>query len=162
MSEPTIAIGVDESPASLNALRFAVDEAKRRGGRVLAITAWTWLGEYAQYTPITDRRGQADLAKVAQDRTIRHALANVTDVPPIDRHVVEGTPEEMLVHTASDAALLVVGTNHKGPLKRILSASVSDYCVRHSRVPVAVVPFVDSAALDLDHETAAGQHGQQT
>jgi hypothetical protein len=39
--------------------------------------------------------------------------------------------------------MLVVGTEHKGALKRVAAGSTSAYCNKYSRVPVVVVPFVD-------------------
>ena len=45
------------------------------------------------------------------------------------------------MHMANRASYLVVGHSHKGALRRALLGSVSDYCVRHSKVPVMVVPM---------------------
>jgi hypothetical protein len=36
--------------------------------------------------------------------------------------------------------MLVVGSSHKGMAARRLLGSVSEYCLRHARVPVVVVP----------------------
>jgi nucleotide-binding universal stress UspA family protein len=52
------------------------------------------------------------------------------------------------VEAAHDAALLVVGSGRKSLVARALLGSVSEYCVRHSRVPVVVVP--DPARLEAD------------
>ncbi|MBA2523381.1 MAG: universal stress protein, partial [Solirubrobacterales bacterium] len=40
----------------------------------------------------------------------------------------------------SVADYLVVGTGRKGTLRRTLLGSVSEFCVRHARCPVVVVP----------------------
>lgn len=48
------------------------------------------------------------------------------------------------------AALLVVGTEHKGLVKRAAVGSTSAYCTRFSKIPVAVVPFVDQELHGLD------------
>ena len=153
MPEPTIAVGVDGSPASHSALRFALTEATRRAGRVRVITAWTWIGDHARYASVVAPK----LAQQTQDRTIESVLTEADAVPPIDRSVLEGLPAQALVAASRDCDLLVVGTNHKGILKRVMDGSVSAYCVRHSQIPVAVVPFIDDGleSLVLDSEVRA-------
>jgi hypothetical protein len=53
-----------------------------------------------------------------------------------------------LVEAAHDAAMLVVGSGHKSLVARALLGSVSEYCVRHAKVPVVVVP--DPARLEAE------------
>ena len=46
----------------------------------------------------------------------------------------------MSVAESDGAALIVMGTRGLDPIRRTLLGSVSDYVVRHSRVPVLVCP----------------------
>lgn len=54
----------------------------------------------------------------------------------------EGEPAEAIVDAASaeDADIIVLGSHGRGPIGRLLLGSVSQQVVRHSRVPVVVVP----------------------
>jgi nucleotide-binding universal stress UspA family protein len=54
--------------------------------------------------------------------------------------VVEGHPAETLLHAATGAELLVVGSRGHGTFAGILLGSVSHYCVQHAPCPVVVVP----------------------
>ncbi len=67
----------------------------------------------------------------------------VSSMPGVVQHT-----RSSLVKAAHDAALLVVGSGRKSLVARALLGSVSEYCVRHSRVPVVVVP--DPARLGED------------
>ena len=146
MHARVITVGVDGSKASTTAVTFALEEAKLRGSSVRAVTAWESETAYAaRGFPLLDEE-RAALVKSAtkvQDRAIEHALLAVEDAPSIERRIVRGAPGRALVALSADAGLLVVGTEHKGPLKRVVVGSTGAYCAKHSRVPVVVVPFVD-------------------
>ena len=61
---------------------------------------------------------------------------------PVMRSVVRGQPGPALCRAARDASLLVVGTpaeTHPG--QRMVLGAVSEYCIRHSPVPVVIVRF---------------------
>ena len=88
-------------------------------------------------------------ATTVQDRAIELALQAVEEGPLIERRIVRGRPGQALVALSADASLLVVGTEHKGALKRVVVGSTSAHCAKYSRVPVVVVPFVDP---DLYHD----------
>ncbi len=146
MPGEVITVGVDGSKASAAALQFAFEEAKLRGATVRAVTAWEAETAYAaRGFPLLDEE-RAALVKSAttiQDKTMQLALQAVADAPTIERNVVRGRPGQALVELSADASLLVVGTEHKGPLKRVVVGSTSAHCAKYSRVPVVVVPFVD-------------------
>ncbi|MDQ2756512.1 MAG: universal stress protein [Actinomycetota bacterium] len=141
-----ITVGVDGSKASTAAVQFALDEARLRGATVRAVTAWEVDTAYAaRGFPLLDeeRAAQVKSATTVQDKAIDLALQAVEDAPSIERRVVRGRPGQALVALSADATLLVVGTEHKGALKRIVMGSTSAHCAKYSRVPVVVVPFVD-------------------
>ncbi len=146
MPGKVITVGVDGSKASAAAVQFALEEAMLRGATVRAVTAWESETAYAaRGFPLLDEE-RAALAKSAtrvQDKTIQLALQAVEDAPTIERKVVRGRPGQALVELSADASLLVVGTEHKGALKRVVVGSTSAHCAKYSRVPVVVVPFVD-------------------
>jgi nucleotide-binding universal stress UspA family protein len=56
-------------------------------------------------------------------------------------HLREEQPAEEIVALAEElgAYLIVVGSRHRGRIRRALAGSVSDWVVRHARCPVLVV-----------------------
>lgn len=146
MEGHVITVGVDGSKASTTAVRFALDEARLRGATVRAVTAWeSDTPAAARGFPLLDEEVTAHhkAATAVQDSTIEFALRAVQEAPEIERRIVRGRPGEALVALSADAVLLVVGTEHKGALKRVVVGSTSAHCAKYSRVPVVVVPFVD-------------------
>jgi nucleotide-binding universal stress UspA family protein len=133
-----IVVGVDGSPAAERALRWALDEARIRGCEVHVVHAWVFepLGEWALLGE-QDVRAQSE---ALVDEVVRAALVGRTDPPVIVRHSACGAPADVLVRMAADAALLVVAGHEGERLRKALLGSVSGACVRHSTVPVVVVP----------------------
>lgn len=146
MTGQVITVGVDGSRSSADALRFAIDEARLRGATVRAVTSWQLDTVYAGYGGVLLPEESAAHEKAAtelQDRAIDSVVGDLQDVPLVERRVVRGHPGHALVELSSDAALLVVGTEHKGVVKRAVVGSTSAYCSRYSRIPIVVVPYVD-------------------
>ncbi|MEP7370335.1 MAG: universal stress protein [Dermatophilaceae bacterium] len=146
MTTRVITVGVDGSKASMTAVRFALEEAKLRGAIVRAVTAWEADTAYAaRGFPLLEEEQAAYVrsATAVQDKAIELAVQAAEDAPLLNRKVVRGRPGQALVALSADAVLLVVGTEHKGALKRVVMGSTSAHCVKHSRVPVVVVPFLD-------------------
>jgi nucleotide-binding universal stress UspA family protein len=139
-----IVVGVDGTPESVAALAFALDEGVRRDCSVEVVTTWVWGEPYEAMATGMEAARQA--AEELQEVALHAAIQKFDGLPVVSRLVVEGDPGPVLVHMANRASYLVVGHSHKGPLRRALLGSVSDYCVRHSKVPVMVVPIADSAS----------------
>ncbi len=138
----TIVVGVDGSGASIKALRYAVDEAKKTPGTdVKAVSAWhVPAGVYGSgWAPSdVDLDEFRKLAQTALDEGI--AAADVGDsgvtVTPVLR---EGQPADVLCDEAEGSELLVVGTRGLGGFHGLLVGSVSQQCVHHAPVPVVVI-----------------------
>lgn len=157
----TICVGVDGTKASVSALRFAFEEARLRNATVRAVTAWAVEPVYGGYgvgMTAEDANEYARKARETQEKAIGEALSGDEEAPTIEREIVRcvgPAPAEVLVEHAKDCDLLVVGTAHKGIFKRAALGSTSSYCVRHSRVPVAVVPYAEtSTALEGASDSA--------
>ncbi len=152
----TVVVGVDGSPESRAALRFAVDEAVRRGSRLEVVTGWVW------GTPLPDPLSQTNTvdarehAEAVQRAAIKDVLAGRTEVPVIVESIVHGYGADVLLAAAERAEMLVVGHAARGTLSRVILGSVSEYLVRHATVPVVVVPAVRSWADQDVHATSAG------
>jgi nucleotide-binding universal stress UspA family protein len=145
MTNQFITVGVDGSASSSAAFRLAVEEARARRCSVRAVTAWQAATIYAADAGAVFPEERAAYEKKAaelQDQAVRSLTGGTEKLPAIERRLVRGDPGPALVELSRDADLLVVGTEHKGILKRATAGSTSAYCMRHSQVPVVVVPFV--------------------
>jgi nucleotide-binding universal stress UspA family protein len=50
----------------------------------------------------------------------------------------------------------VVGSAHKGAVRRALLGSVSEYCVRHAKCPVVVIPVSEPQVTEIAPVQQAG------
>lgn len=132
-----IVVGVDGSPSSRDALRWAVRQAHATGAEVYAVTAWevpTALGPDLSDDAID---WSAEARKI-----VEKALEEARDAEPsvtVTPRVVRGHAGTILVEESRDAALLVVGSRGHGTAIGMLLGSVSEYCVHHAACPVVVV-----------------------
>ena len=137
-----IVVGVDGSPGSVAALRWAIREASTRGGAVHAVTAWEVLME----STFGDMATVGDFHPViAAERILVAALADAgaadTDVT-VTTAPVQGHPAEVLMQQAERAELLVVGS--RGRIFGGLLGSVSQSLAAHAACPVVVIkPLAD-------------------
>ena len=133
-----IVVGVDGSPSSMTALRWAILQAELTGCEVEAVIAWRLPSRYG-FAAVTDRATdfEGDARKVLAD-----ALNEASSVEPdvvIRSSVVEGHPAEVLVRAARGADMLVVGSRGHGGFTGAVLGSVSQYCVHHAPCPVLVI-----------------------
>lgn len=131
-----IVVGVDGSESSRKALRWALAQARRQNAAVEAVTGWTFPAA-SSWIPVP----ASDLEAAA-----RHALADAVNQErhtapevPLDTHIAQGHPAQVLVDTANGADLLVVGCRGLGAFTGTLLGSVSRYCVEHATCPVLVM-----------------------
>jgi nucleotide-binding universal stress UspA family protein len=138
---PRIVAGVDGSPPSVDALRWAVRQAELTGGAVDAVIAWQFpLAAGGLGWAPTAGLDNTDFAGVAA-RFLSAAVAAVSPPPSVKVRelVVEGYPARVLLDAAKDADLLVVGHRGHGAFTEALLGSVSANCVHHAHCPVVVI-----------------------
>jgi nucleotide-binding universal stress UspA family protein len=130
-----IVVGVDGSPYSEAALRWALDEAKARGGSVSALFCWQ--------IPFLSIPGAFDREELEQTykNYVNEIVSKVAPSPavPLATVVAEGDPAESLITAAADAELLVVGTRGRSPFAGLVLGSVSQRCAAASPCPVVLV-----------------------
>lgn len=130
-----IVVGVDGSEQSLAALRWAVDEARLRHGKVRAITAW-------HYPPVpsTVEDGGSNDSFHAAERVQADALkALAAESMDIEGMLVRDFPAMALLEAAKDADLLIVGSRGHGGFSGLLLGSVSSQVAHHAPCPVLIV-----------------------
>ncbi|MBV9207560.1 MAG: universal stress protein [Actinobacteria bacterium] len=145
-----IVVGVHGSLGSLQALRYAADEARQRKVPLLPVTAWIPPGG-----DMAERRHSSPyLRKIWRDAAWERLWnafdAGLGGVPAdleVKAQVVRGEPGPALVDVADRPDdLLIIGTGRRAGLGRTLRRSVSRYCLAHARCPVLAVP--PSALMD--------------
>ncbi|MBV6697313.1 universal stress protein [Kitasatospora aureofaciens] len=132
-----IVVGIDGSPPSKAALRWAVGQAVLTGATVHAVAAWEYPSLYGWFAPMVDD---------GFEQTARRTLtAEVDEVVGRERPVevreslVLGHAAEVLLEAAEDADLLVLGSRGRGTFARTLLGSVSTRCAVHGVCPVVIV-----------------------
>lgn len=141
----TIVVGVDGSKGAVEALKFAIKEARIRGADVKAVAAWEVPAAAYGSGWVSIPVDPSDYEKIGQDvldQSLEEAGAAKADVKvtPILR---EGQAADVLVAEAQGADLLVVGSRGLGGFKGLLLGSVSQQCAHHATCPVAIVPNGD-------------------
>ena len=137
----TIVVGVDGSPGSRAALRWAHEEARLRGATLEVVAVWqfpvmTSLPAFGAVPPPEDLSGEAERALLA---TLSEEGVATTAEVPVTTVVAEGAPAAALLEAAEDADLLVVGSRGHGGFTGLLIGSVSHQCASHATCPVVVV-----------------------
>lgn len=142
----TILVGVDGSPGSLEALRWAADEAALSGARLRIVATWEApiLPADTVPGPLTMLNEGLELYSADARSAVAAGLRDVyASHPQVQAHgdVIRGDASEILTEmAASDQALmLVIGTRGRGGFKSLLFGSVAHQCLHHARNPVVVV-----------------------
>jgi nucleotide-binding universal stress UspA family protein len=151
-----IVVGVDGTPASKVALEFALREGAARGSAVEVVTVWSWVGVGGQLVGPESPSEARERAQSQQDQAVAEVLDQVSDPPVVSRQIVEGDPANALLRAARSGDYLVVGSAHKGVVRRALLGSVSEYCVRHAKCPVVVIPVSEPQVTEIAPVQQAG------
>jgi nucleotide-binding universal stress UspA family protein len=78
-------------------------------------------------------------ARQLLDQAVDAALGDTTDVP-VERVLASGSAADVLLGTAKDADLVVVGSRGVGGFRGLLLGSVGQQVTHHASCPVVVVP----------------------
>jgi nucleotide-binding universal stress UspA family protein len=161
VSNKPIIAGVDGSPFSAAALRWALADAARRHCPVIALMTW-----HADLTILAGRPTMVGLPPLLHstpdaafqqllDGTVRHALAG-HDGPavPVTTRLVQGSAADCLVAASPEANLLVLGSHGHGRMFNAIMGSVAQHCIRHAACPVLIVPARLAEKADVPAETA--------
>ncbi|MEU2391266.1 universal stress protein [Streptomyces sp. NPDC007369] len=158
---PVIAVGVDGSPESRAAARWAATEAVGRGLGLRLVHAWRW--QPVSLPIVQDRDEEARCADAvlhaaADEIAVRHPeLGIVTEV-------VRDAPVPALLREAEQAELLALGTRGHGPLLGFLLGSSGQQVIGGAACPVVSVraagePAGEERADGGPGEVVVGQYG---
>ncbi|MEU8344858.1 universal stress protein [Spirillospora sp. NPDC048832] len=135
-----IIVGVDGSPASEAALRFALREARLHDATLTMVCAW-WdpaVLPGPERLPFTDPEAIKKQAKARFAAAVEPCLADYPDVA-VERRFVLERAQRVLADNARDAMLLVVGDRGIGSSPRTLLGAVTRAVLHEAPSPVAVV-----------------------
>ena len=140
-----IVVGVDGSPASYGALRWAAIEAERRSARLDMVHAWV-IPELLVPTGavVVGEAEELELASRTVLDTAATWLASSTEAaggkpPDYMLRSAAGSPAAALLDQARGADLLVLGARGLGSFRGLLLGSVSQQCTSHATCPTVVV-----------------------
>ncbi|GAA3388006.1 universal stress protein [Streptomyces roseoviridis] len=135
---PRVVVGVDGSPESYGALRWAVRHARLIGATVDAVAAYDVPGAIGWSASTVDAELDGRQARQDMAEELGSVLGEGDDVP-VTEHVVRGHPAQVLIEASRGAELLVVGSRGRGGFTRLLLGSVSGQCAAHAPCPVVIV-----------------------
>ena len=145
---PRIVVGVDGSPSSRAALRWAVRQARFTGGTVDAVVAWQipmMLRSYGWAPIYVEEAGdfRQDARKMIE--AVIGEEVEPADSEVVRSQVINGHPAQVLLDAAADADLLVVGSRGHGSFAEALLGSVGQHCVYHAHCPVLIMRGVPAS-----------------
>jgi nucleotide-binding universal stress UspA family protein len=134
-----VVVGVGDTPAASETMRFAFEEARRRGAVLDAVRAWR--------CPAHETTGYPQLAGEPARLYEQHAvdaletaLKEAPDDVVVRRRTLEGHARTVLVGASRDADLLIVGARRRPRHFGLQLGRVAHGVLQHSDCPVAVVP----------------------
>ena len=140
-----VVVGVDGSPSSYEALRWATRYARTVSGVVEAVYAWDTPSAAGWSGPAIDPDFDLEQARERFAEELRNVFPDEHPAELRER-LIEGDPSEVLIRASEGAELLVVGRRGRGGFARTVLGSVSQRCAQHAACPVVVVRQEGNAA----------------
>jgi nucleotide-binding universal stress UspA family protein len=137
-----VVVGDDGSAGAAKAVRYAGEEAQRRGTTLHVIRAWTIVSAVRpEDVPagIVPSITELELAtRGAEESRIADLLGDPAP-GPVEVHTCHGPSAQSLLKAAETADVVVVGSRGRGGFASLMLGSVAEQVVRHSAAPVIVV-----------------------
>lgn len=133
-----IVVGLNDSPASLQALRWAARIGAAIDVQIDALACW----EYPVNIGSDDLPAPLYRHDVDAEQSATEAIAEVFgDRRPkgLRTLVRQGQPEEVLTAAGIGAEMLVVGSRGRGGFASVVLGSVSIHCAEHATCPVVII-----------------------
>jgi nucleotide-binding universal stress UspA family protein len=152
-----IVVGLDGSPASVAALRWAIREARLTGCTVEGVHVWT--ASTSPFDNLAVARAGLQSERDAAREVLRSAVAQARDADPdggvpVREELVAGYPAVVLRERGRGARMVVVGQPRHGNLTRLLHKTVTHAVVRDAPCRVVTVAADGSLVGDSALPTA--------
>lgn len=143
----SVVVGLDGSPHARLALGWAADQAAaEHRALTLAHAVPPMVGIWLD--PVIDHKIVPETAEATGRALLAEAKQEVHESHPglvVHEAVQVADPRDLLLGLGRQAAMLVVGSRGRGPVRSLLLGSVGVAVVRHAPCPVVVVRPGDSA-----------------
>lgn len=158
----TVVVGYDGSPASEAAVTWAAEEATRRHAPLRLVHALALAIVRRPIGPAVMLR--IDPIRHAAERLLDATCQRVRSAHPelkIDAVATVADPAPVLLHEATHAGLLVIGSRGLGEFRDLAAGSVMAHVATHAPCPVVVVPASWDAGRKDPPEVVVGVDGSQ-
>jgi nucleotide-binding universal stress UspA family protein len=141
-TDGSVVVGLDGSPRSTPALRYAFETASRLDAPLVALHTWSDVAiDTVRETPVW----AVDWDRVQDDeqRLLAERLAGWQEEYPevkVQRVVLRDRPARSLLQAADTARVVVVGSRGRGGFTGMLLGSTSNAMIHYCPCPVVVVP----------------------
>jgi nucleotide-binding universal stress UspA family protein len=158
MAHTDIVVGVDGSASSIQALRWAAAHARATDAPLVI----TYAHEPTQQDVFANGGFLPDdwqlKARERTDLWVREIL-DPSELPAVWKiRVSSEAPGRALVEQSRHAALLVIGTREHVGLRRVVTGSVSHYCLSHAQCPVVAVPALAESTVPAARGSSEQSH----
>ncbi|WP_328636170.1 universal stress protein [Streptomyces canus] len=134
-----VVVGAGDTSAASETMRFAFEEARRRGAVLEAVRAW----RCPAYETTDHPQLAGEPARLHEQHAVdalEAALKEAPDDVVVRRRTVEGHARTVLVGASRDADLLIIGARRRPRHFGLQLGRVAHGVLLHSDCPVAVVP----------------------
>ena len=150
-----VLIGIDDSKYAEHAAEYGFDIARQFNAAVglvnivepammpqMTSSADPILGMPLQNTGIEEME-IIDIQKAQSENIVDRFIKKYADGLTVTHFSEYGSTSDGIIHCSKEfgADLIVLGTHNRSGLDRLLMGSVAEHVVRHSEVPVLVVPW---------------------
>ncbi|MFD8864618.1 universal stress protein [Streptomyces sp. NPDC059590] len=142
MEEQVVTVGLDGSPESLAAARWAADEAERRELALRLLHAWILLSPPTPDSPAADDQNYW-AKRIVHDAHME--LGRRHPDLPIAEEMVAEEAETALLDAAARSRMLVLGSRGMEPLASFFLGDISLYVVGRAERPVVLVRAGEAA-----------------
>lgn len=144
--EPEVVVGFDDSPSARAALVWAARYARATGLTLRAIHVlgqvpdpMAWVSSYDAAGYLGDAPSPEEIESRIKD-VVRQSFEALQPEPDWRLDFVGGSPGKTLINESRRSQLLVIGTREHTGIERLISGSISHFCLSHSSRPVVAVP----------------------
>lgn len=134
-----IVVGIDGSPSSQDAVRWAEAQVGRFGA-LRPVYVWATPILAAAATPFGYAAPPPYEEMEAAATRAGEEYATGLGIDPSLVTIAQGDPGVVLATQAADANALVIGTRSRGPFRANLLGSTGRYCADHATAPMIIVP----------------------
>ncbi|MEP7765417.1 universal stress protein [Sanguibacter sp. 25GB23B1] len=135
-----IVVGVDGSPDSGRALRFAVRRAEQVGCGLLLVNAVHEMVPISTLGPLIGGESLMDVGREVLADAVRLVEKTAGTTMAVQTHVALGPAVSVLAAAAVDARLVVIGHRPGGTLEHLFTGTTTFGVVARARCPVVSVP----------------------